>query len=252
MMHGAIRWFVLHDPSVPRSRFHPAPAGGWSDAWGTPINQEDLLGALLTFTVSVFEVLDKLGVDYDDAALEAYLLRWCVVGHLLGIRSDVLPLDRAAASAAAALIRARQCEASVDGRELTGALVGALQGTMPRRVADGLVPAAVRWFVGDAVADQLAVRRNVWTVVLTGPVADLVDAEGAERRRLARLRDRRRRLAASAYDRTMRRIGASALDGFLAANRPGDGRPPFEVPTELRSRLAPGPRVFRIGPRRLP
>ena len=51
----------------------------------TPINQEDLLGTLLTFTVTTFGVLDQLGVQWSDDDLEAYLLFWDLAGAALGV-----------------------------------------------------------------------------------------------------------------------------------------------------------------------
>ena len=249
-MHAAIRHFILHDPKVPRSRFHPPPPDGWCDAWGIPINQEDLLGALLTFTVTVVEVLEKLGVECDPADVEAYMSHWCVIGHLMGIRPDVLPLDLAAARAAAELIRARQCERSRDGQYLTEALVGSVQGATPRFMANSLVPAMVRWYVGDDIADVLAVPPNLWTRVLRGPVAQLSDVVNVDTRRLARLGAGRGAVASKAYERVTRRIGGAALEGFLDANRPGDDRPPFALPDELRHRHPRSPRSFRILRRR--
>ena len=52
---------------------------------GLPINQEDLLGTLGTFTVTTFEVMEKLGVPWNDEAELAYLMLWDRVGELLGI-----------------------------------------------------------------------------------------------------------------------------------------------------------------------
>lgn len=245
-MHAAVRHFIQHDPEVPRSRFLPPPPDGWSDAWGVPINQEDLLGGLLTFTVTVFEVLDKLGVECDDADLDAYLFRWCAIGHLMGIRPDILPLDREAADAAAGLIRERQCAPSRDGRELTRALVVSVQETMPRRIADGVIPATVRWYVGDDTADLLEVERNGWTRVLRGPVALLSDAANPDQRGPGRVGAGSRTLVVRAYRWVMTQIGGFALKGFLEANRPGDGRPAFAIPTELRPKLPRGPRRFSL------
>lgn len=51
----------------------------------TPINQEDLLGTLLTFTVTTFGVLDQFGVNWSDDERTAYLLFWDLVGAALGI-----------------------------------------------------------------------------------------------------------------------------------------------------------------------
>jgi ER-bound oxygenase mpaB/B'/Rubber oxygenase, catalytic domain len=92
-MHAAVRYFIEHDPSVPRTEYLPTPPHGWCAGWGRPLNQEDLLGALLTFTISVFEVLDELGVEVDPDDLEAYLFRWKIIGWLLGIPEDVMPVD---------------------------------------------------------------------------------------------------------------------------------------------------------------
>lgn len=52
---------------------------------GVPINQEDLLGTLGTFTVTTFEVMAKLGIPWNDEAEAAYLHHWDRVGELLGI-----------------------------------------------------------------------------------------------------------------------------------------------------------------------
>ena len=55
-----------------------------------PINQEDLLGTLTTFTVVVIESLEKMGVTVSDEHRDGYLHTWLVVGHLLGIDYDRL------------------------------------------------------------------------------------------------------------------------------------------------------------------
>ena len=50
-----------------------------------PLNQEDLLAMLLTFTVSVFEVIERCGVAWSTDEQEAYLHLWDVIGAHLGI-----------------------------------------------------------------------------------------------------------------------------------------------------------------------
>ncbi len=52
---------------------------------GLPVNQEDLLGTLLTFTVVVFETMAKLGVPWNDEAEQAYCDLWDRVAEGLGI-----------------------------------------------------------------------------------------------------------------------------------------------------------------------
>jgi ER-bound oxygenase mpaB/B'/Rubber oxygenase, catalytic domain len=53
-----------------------------------PINQEDLLGTLLAFTVTVFEVLERYGIAWTADDQEAYLYAWDLIGNHLGIGSD--------------------------------------------------------------------------------------------------------------------------------------------------------------------
>jgi hypothetical protein len=55
-----------------------------------PLNQEDLLAMLLTFTVSVFEVLERCGIAWSPDEQEAYLHLWDVIGDRLGIGTRVV------------------------------------------------------------------------------------------------------------------------------------------------------------------
>lgn len=52
---------------------------------GTPLNQEDLLATLLTFTITVFEVLERYGIAWTADDQQAYLYAWDVIGRHLGI-----------------------------------------------------------------------------------------------------------------------------------------------------------------------
>ena len=68
LMHAGIRHLILVDTKAP-----------WSvDALGVPINQEDLLGTLMTFTWLILDGLAKLGVTLTPREQEAYLAAWLV------------------------------------------------------------------------------------------------------------------------------------------------------------------------------
>jgi hypothetical protein len=172
-------------------------------------------------------------VDYDPAELDGYFHRWWVIGHLMGVRPDILPFTRDDAEAAAQLIRFRQDDASSDGRELTRALIGAMQGSLPYRGMRGLIPATVRWYVGDDVANLLGIERTPWTRLLEGPVRQLS--------RVAHVDERHDQVVG----RLMRAVGMRAFAAFMDGNRGGE-RPTFSIPTELAPRLDPGPKRFRI------
>src|SRR6185295_10067178 len=80
LMHAAIRHLVEAQTS-------------WNPRWGVPINQVQLAGTLLSFSCVVVDGLRRLGLDVDDDEAEAWVHLWNVVGHVLGIRGDLLPRD---------------------------------------------------------------------------------------------------------------------------------------------------------------
>ena len=211
LMHAAVRWLIQNDPRAE-----------WNPDWGTPINQEDLLETLLTFTEIVFEVFDRTGIVYSEDDANAYLHAWSLIGHYLGIRADLLPLTRAQTSVLMPIVRRRQFGPSESGSALMAALLE--QGT---RLAPpglrGLPATTVRFYVGDATADLLSVPKADWTKNLFGPLADLsrrVSLEELHRRLLQGLSEK---------------IGFGMLSLAVRAERYGD-RPPFEVPTSLATR----------------
>lgn len=59
-----------------------------------PLNQEDLLAMLLTFTVSVFEVLERFGIRWSNDDQDAYLHLWDVIGAHLGIGTPAVTESR--------------------------------------------------------------------------------------------------------------------------------------------------------------
>jgi hypothetical protein len=227
LMHAAVRWLIAHDPDA-----------GWDPAWGVPINQEDLLETLLTFTEIVFEVFDRTGVDYTEDDANAYLHTWSVVGYLLGVRPDLLPLDRSLTQVLMPMVRRRQFGASPAGRLLAAALLDQGRQLAPPGLR-GLPGTTLRYYVGDGTADLLGVPPADWTRVLFGPLGSMtrvLSAERAHRRLLLHLSDR---------------MGFGMLQLAVAAER-GGNRPAFAVPTGLADRWGLSPKGARTAARRRP
>ena len=239
LMHAAVRYLILHGPGVERTRDAalaygkgPRPPRRWYVPGGTPLNQEDLLGTLLSFTTAVFDALELQGVGCDRADAEAYLHRWCVVGELLGIRSDLLPLGLDEARALEALIRGRQQRPSLDAPYLAAALVGALQRSIRLPGMRSLPASLIRYYCGDTVAGINGIRRGGWTALLLGPL-----------RRAFHLFNRveqHHRLVAN----LTRHLTASFLHGFEAQDR--GGRPPFQIPDRLHEQVRHAERRWRL------
>jgi len=220
LMHAAVRHMVRNDPDVRRDddpvvehRGCKAFTPRWSTAWGEPINQEDLLGTLLTFTWRVFDALETIGDPADPEDREAYLHTWSVIGHLLGIRPDLLPIDLSGVDHLHRLTWRRLQGPSCAGRIMTSALVGTLHDTMPG--PRSLPQSQIRAFIGARAANRLGVPPSGWPALLFGPMRLLHRVEGA-----TGVPDLTRPLT-----RDMRR---RVWERFIAAGH--GGRPPFEIP----------------------
>jgi hypothetical protein len=160
LFHAAVRLMIHTDREVQ-----------WDETeLGRPINQEDLLGTLIVFTLVVLDALETLGVDFDSpkarAARKGYVHYWLVVGHLLGIDYERLrkgelsskepPLDLNELRLLQTAIFRRQAEPSLGGQTLMSSLLASLKRKMPWFMK-GYPAAATRGLLGKEYADALAV-----------------------------------------------------------------------------------------------
>jgi hypothetical protein len=122
-----------------------------------PINQEDLLGTLLGFSVVVIRAMRRMGVEIAPGSAEDFYQLWRSVAVVIGLRDDMIPRDLTAANRAADRIAARQFRASPHGRALMASLLA-------RMVAHVDVPGLraspqflVRYLLGERTAELLGI-----------------------------------------------------------------------------------------------
>ncbi len=161
MMHAAVRHLLLNAEDLRSSTGDPIEP--WDEALGVPLNQEDLLGCLFSFSVVGIDSLRSSGVRVTDAGAEAYIHTWNLVGHQLGIRSDLLPLDWADSQAIWELIKSRAYAQSDAGRELTAAAIECMRDLIRIGPLGGLPAAGIRHYLGDETAELLGVPKADWT-----------------------------------------------------------------------------------------
>ena len=59
---------------------------------GVPINQEDMMGTLLSFSTNVLETIEKIGSPFlTRREKEAYLHLWRYIGYLIGVKEEINP-----------------------------------------------------------------------------------------------------------------------------------------------------------------
>ena len=143
LLHAAIRWFTLH-------------GGQWDNAWGYPINQEDMAATNLAFSYIVVRGLRKAGIPMTKDEEEAYLHQINMAGFLLGVPEELLPRNLREAFHLERTITRRQFRASEQGAGLTRSLLQALENLAPPALRN-LPAAQMRFFLGDELADLLGI-----------------------------------------------------------------------------------------------
>lgn len=147
LMHAAIRYFTLHSRQ-------------WDMAWGYPINQEDMLGTNLAFSLVVLRGMRKLGYSIDNTYERAYLYTWNVIGFLLGVDGAILPANEQEAIGVERLIAARQFRQSAESQALTDSLMQAIRNISPNESTANLLQAQSRFFLGEKYAEMLGIKET--------------------------------------------------------------------------------------------
>ncbi|MEK6289110.1 MAG: oxygenase MpaB family protein [Acidobacteriota bacterium] len=217
LMHAAVRHLILE-------------SGQWDSNWGAPINQEDLAGTLLSFSYLPIASLEKLGVKVLPEEADAYRHAWNIVGHIMGVRSDLLPDTMDDAKELVELISRRNFEISQAGREMTAALIEMVDETLPGSIFKGFPATMIRFLNGDQVADIVGVANEDWTRKLVGPIGRIfgrIEGEADHSRILAAVSEH---------------FGRAFTEAFSWIDR-GGHRAPFEIPHVLRQQwnLKPHP-----------
>jgi hypothetical protein len=104
--------------------------------------------------------MPRLGVRVSAKDVDAYLHLWNVIGHLLGVHDEMLVRDVSDAAALVDAVRHRQFQASLEGQELTGALLNLLDELTPLHRFDDTIPPLIRHLIGDETADLLLVPES--------------------------------------------------------------------------------------------
>lgn len=157
LLHGAIRHLT-------------SQTGDWDPAWGVPINQEDLASTLMTFSHVLLDGWHRLGVRISDADADAWIHTWNVVGHVMGIRDDLMPRDARDGGALFETIVERQWAASKHGHALATALIDVLHRMLRWTTPSSLPVSMMRLLAGDRCCDLLRLPPASWTQSAVGIV----------------------------------------------------------------------------------
>jgi len=163
LMHAAVRHMLTHEADDIEIK-------KWDDSTGVPINQEALLATMFTFNVVGIQSVNKFGIHLNDEEREAYIHAWSVIGYLMGVRGDLLPLNYADSAAIWQAIKDKEYDESPEGVALTAAAINVMRDLIPGRFVDGLPAAGLQFLLGRQTAKLLGVGRPSWTYALFLPM----------------------------------------------------------------------------------
>ncbi len=138
-------------------RYHIAGKDEWDPAWGVPVNQEDVAGTLMSFSVVIPKGLERLGIDLPEQDRDAFFHIWRVIGHIMGVDERLNPAGFEGGAALMDTILQRQQRTSESGIALTKGVLDFIREVLPGPAFAGLGPTLIRHLAGDKAADLVAV-----------------------------------------------------------------------------------------------
>lgn len=174
-----------------RIRHHLSRSPEWKGAeWGLPINQADMLGTNLLFSLGFLMGGRELGLSFRPEEAEAVIHVWRYVGYLLGIDENLLPANEREAQRIMYLVGASQPPADEDSAVLARALheepLERAKDERARRFARvemALRGSISRHLLGDPVADEIGLPKSRLRFAVHG-IAPLVALFETARKRL--------------------------------------------------------------------
>lgn len=159
-------------------------------AWGSPINQHDMVGTTLLFSLAFTEGVRAFGFEVTDEEVDDFLHLWRYNGYVIGIEPELLPATVAEGARIAEVIQMTQGDPDDDSRALVHALVHSplyaagddadAVKVAHRQVALGY--GFTRVLLGDSKADELDLPRDSTRFVLPAVARALRPIERVGRR----------------------------------------------------------------------
>ena len=148
LIHASIRHFIT-------------TMSKWDEATlGKPLNQEDEAGTLMCFSAMTLYGLKNAGVQLTEEEQDGYFHCWQVVGHLLGIRPELIPANYADGVALGFQIFDEQKGPSEASDDLIDALIDFVQTLLPKHWMGRYFPIMMmQYFLEENVGATLKFRK---------------------------------------------------------------------------------------------
>ena len=159
-------------------------------AWGVPINQEDMMATLLSFHYNVLFAIERIGISLTQAELRDYALLWRYIGYVVGVDEAVNPCDlHEHAKATLESILMHLVEPDSTSEYLSHHVIRSLELRRPTNWSFAAHAEMSRMFMGDELADKLNLPPSRWDMRLFHNTTFLILRTVAVLSRLPGVRD---------------------------------------------------------------
>lgn len=146
LLHAATRWYINNE-------------GSWdSKLLGHPINQEDMAGTNLSFSLITVRGLRKMGKFITPESAFNYINYWNKIGLLMGLDKELLPKTNKETFALERNIRVRQFKNSEAGTVLTQSLLKYYQQATKDSPLEGYSKTFMNYLLGDKVSRMIGLE----------------------------------------------------------------------------------------------
>ena len=142
-------------------RHHVQKEENWSnDMYGMPVNQEDMAGTNLAFSLITIRALRKLGISVNDREANAFIHLWNYISYKMGLDEALCPNDMRAASTLAAQIFRRQVGYSEEGQGLTNTLVMQMEKQATQNINQKRIEQLIHFLLEKEAAKAIGISNN--------------------------------------------------------------------------------------------
>lgn len=173
LMHALIRRFTIEGYRLPESLYQEVEhelgldqplsfgIGDEEERVPVPINQEDQAFVSLTFSYVVVRGLERMGIKLTPQDRDAYVHLWNVVGHVMGLRRELMPDGYEEAASLFHALKQRLAGPSAEGKALTEAMMGWINELVPRPLRSlNLAAEMMTYFIGTESAAMLGIEQR--------------------------------------------------------------------------------------------
>jgi len=132
----------------------------WDNSLGLPVNQEDMAGTNLSFSLIVIRGLRKMGFTISYQQQMDYIVYWSWLGGILGLNEALLPKDGKQAFDLEKAISDRHFKPSEAGKQLTKSLLQCFYNLNDeKQIKNAEIAGFMRFLLGDDVSNLLDIPK---------------------------------------------------------------------------------------------